>query len=655
MKYSINKKSKRIVSAFLMLVFIISCSFNAINAQAAEVNTAIVNNGPGDEEELEKFCNDFFNKYIEKNQVSGAVISVVKNGKILFEKGYGYADIENKIQVDPKNTAFYICSIGKLFTGTAVMQLYEQGKIKSLTDDVNLYLDTIKVPNKFSTPVTFANLLTHTSGLDDGSVIGGASKTKEEALSYEAYLKAKIGSGSVLREPDTLVRYSNLGYDLLGYLVQEISGVSFANYVRHNIFGPIGMKNSMAGVSPDNTAKAYIYDGEEMKPSEKVYLPALGEGCVFSTADDMAKFMIAHLQGGSCKGSSILKEDTARLMHTQHFTNNSELPGICYTFLQSYDNNQKAIRHEGGDASGFVSTLYLLPEYKLGFFVEVNTLSALPITFEKAFLNHYFPYNADTEQTPVEFGQDYGEIIGTYRSYDDISVSTILKIMALFSDDGEILISKDKDGMLKLHGTSFEGYPIATKLIQTGDLHFKRADDASKIVFRRDKHGNVAYAFNNEPQKTFEKIKWYQTQKFNFILLGYCILVLLINVIWRSITYIRRKKKEQTLQTRYEAAADITMWAIALIDIASTAAFALMLFTTGYEIQFGFPLIGYLSLGGFLLGTALSIGAAALCMLLWIKKRKSLIARIIYTISTISCMAFIWFLNYWNVLGFKLN
>ncbi|ACL76982.1 serine hydrolase [Ruminiclostridium cellulolyticum] len=662
MQINKTKKQKRILSVMLLSAFICICWSNTLAAQSANPSKQISNvssttssDGPNDPKELEKFCDDFFKKYMEKDSVPGAIISVVKNGQILLKKGYGYADLKNKVPINPDKTAFYICSIGKLFTGTAVIQLYEKGKIKDLNDNVNMYLKKIKVNNKFTNPVTFSNLLTHTSGLDEGSVIGGASKTKDEILSYEDYLKMKLGS--VLREPGSFTRYSNLGYNLLGYLVEGISEMPFRDYIKTNILEPLGMTNSTAGEIPDNLAIPYIFDGTTMQPStSEINLPGLGEGCIYSTADDMAKFMIAHLQNGRYKEKSILKAETSKLMHTQQFTNNPVLPGMCYTFMQSYDNNQKAIKHEGGDASGYISTLYLLPEYNIGFFVEVNTLSTLPITFESEFLDHYFPRETGKVQYFAGYKQRNSDYTGIYRSYDDISVTTLLKVMALFSNDGEMKILNSKEGALFMHSTSFEGNPIATKLIQTGDLILKRQDDNSDIVFQKDKQGNTAYAFNNEPQKTFEKIHWYETRDFNFITLTACMLIFIFNIIGITFSFFRRKnKKKESSLTKLELASNATLWSVCMLNVISMIAFVLLLMTATYEIQYGLPLVGYISISGLLLGAVLSIGIIVFCVLLWVKRQKTLSSRIIYTISAISCSVFIWFLNYWNLLGFKLQ
>jgi len=666
MKINKPTKLKRVLSVILIIVCLCTYCPTVLAAKATENSDAGINGANTNESndsspevlsdaaELEKFCDAFFAKYMKEDNVPGAVVSVVKNGGVLLEKGYGYADVENKVLADPRKTAYYICSTGKLFTGTAIMQLYEQGKIQSLGDDVNLYMDSINVSNKYAKPVTFENLLTHTSGLDDGSIIGGASKTKENSMSYENYLKMKLTS--VLWEPGSITRYSNLGYDLLGYLVQEISGSSYEDYINANILQPLDMTCSTAGEIPQHTATPYIFDGSTLQPStNKIYWPGLGEGCIYSTADDMAKFMIAHLQNGSYMGQSILEDATAELMHTQQSTNNAALPGMCYSFLESYANNQHAIKHEGGDASGYVTTLYLLPEQNIGFFVAVNSLSALPVSFEREFLDHYFPCEIAEQQDYSDTDKsDNGKFAGTYRSYDDTSLTTFLKVTALLGDN-DITITNNHNGTLFMNGISFERLPIAANLIQIDDLLFERDDDNSHISFKKDGNGNIAYAFNEEPQKTFEKIHWYESQTYNLVLLAVCMLIFIINIVGMSVLFFRRKKRKGLLSfSKLELFSNASIFFVSLLNVTSIILFLVLLLSMDYQIQYGLPLVGYISFGGLLLGAVVSAGVIAFCIALWMKKQKSLSGRIAYTVSAISCIAFVMFLNYWNLLGFRL-
>jgi CubicO group peptidase (beta-lactamase class C family) len=121
--------------------------------------------GPTDRAELEAFLDEELGREMEKHHIAGAAVSVVKDGKLYFAKGYGSADLENGIPVDPEQTVFRIGSLAKLFTWTAVMQLAEQGKL-DLDADINTYLD-FRIPDTYPQPITLKHLMTHTPGFED--------------------------------------------------------------------------------------------------------------------------------------------------------------------------------------------------------------------------------------------------------------------------------------------------------------------------------------------------------------------------------------------------------------------------------------------------------------------------------------------------------
>src|SRR5690349_11826908 len=116
--------------------------------------------------ELESFFDSVTTSQMDKQHIAGAVVILVKDGQVLFKKGYGYANVENKTAVSPDETIFRIGSISKVFTATAIMQLVDKGLIK-IDNDVNTYLTDWKIPEPYSKPVTFANLLTHSAGFDE--------------------------------------------------------------------------------------------------------------------------------------------------------------------------------------------------------------------------------------------------------------------------------------------------------------------------------------------------------------------------------------------------------------------------------------------------------------------------------------------------------
>ncbi len=175
------------------------------------------------------------------NDIAGAVVVVVKDGQVLFAKGYGYANVEARKPVSPDDTLFRVGSVSKLFTWTAVMQLVEQGRI-DLDADVNRYLD-FKIPEAFGQPVTVRHLMTHTAGFED-SLQGLFGSDPKQTADLRALLLAHPPAR--IYAPGTTPAYSNYGALLAGYIVQRVSGEDYATYVQRHILAPLGMAHATA-------------------------------------------------------------------------------------------------------------------------------------------------------------------------------------------------------------------------------------------------------------------------------------------------------------------------------------------------------------------------------------------------------------------------
>jgi hypothetical protein len=170
--------------------------------------------------------------------IAGAVVAVVKDGKVLTERGYGYSDVEKRAPVDPKRTLFRPGSVSKLVTWTAVMQLVEQGKI-DLDADVNQYLD-FKIPPRDGKPVTMRNIMQHTAGFEEQAK--GVLSDDPNAPGFEALLKQWVPHR--VFPAGSTPAYSNYGASLAGYVVQRLSGEPFNAYVEKHIFAPLDMQLS---------------------------------------------------------------------------------------------------------------------------------------------------------------------------------------------------------------------------------------------------------------------------------------------------------------------------------------------------------------------------------------------------------------------------
>jgi CubicO group peptidase (beta-lactamase class C family) len=199
-----------IVSGLLICLLIIQLFFGSASASPAPFSTALSNSsssssGPIDEKELAAFMDGIVSAQIKAYHIPGATVAVVKDGRIFFTSGYGYAD-------------FRVGSVSKLFIWTAVMQLVEQGKL-DLDADVNTYLKDLQIPATFERPITLKNLMSHTSGFEDLATGGRLFvQNASDIIPQEEYLKERMPAR--VRPPEAVTAYSNYGSSLAGYIVE---------------------------------------------------------------------------------------------------------------------------------------------------------------------------------------------------------------------------------------------------------------------------------------------------------------------------------------------------------------------------------------------------------------------------------------------------
>jgi CubicO group peptidase (beta-lactamase class C family) len=354
--------------------------------------------------DLEAWLDGLMPTALRNAETPGAVVVVVKDGQVLLEKGYGFADYQAKVPVDPRRTLFRPGSISKLFTWTAVMQLAEQGKL-NLDADVNSYLD-FKIPPYNGVPVTLRELMSHRAGF---------SETAHDLLTYD---KAPPPLGEVLKRyvpprifaPDDGPGYSNYGASLAGYIVQRVSGQPFEVYVAQHIFSPLGMNNStfvqpLPSAMAPNMAKGYNTSDSPGPGFEVIDMPPAGS--LTTTGDDISHFMIAHLQLGKYGGAQILQPHTALAMHTTVWRAFPDLDGNLLGFYQQNVNGHRVIAH-GGDTNFFHSDLDLFIDDNVGLFISVNGRGKdgmgefLRDDLFSAFSDRYFPAAAPPPAPAVD-------------------------------------------------------------------------------------------------------------------------------------------------------------------------------------------------------------------------------------------------------------
>jgi CubicO group peptidase (beta-lactamase class C family) len=343
--------------------------------------------------ELESFTDRFFPARMKKLHIPGASFVLVQNGEIVLLKGYGAADLERGSILSAETTVMRIGSVSKSFVATAVMQLVEQGKL-DLHADVNDYLTALQLENTFPQPVTLAHLLTHTAGFEDPPY--ATHTDPQQVQSLDEHLAEHMPPRS--HPPGERYGYSSYGYALAGLIVEEVSGMPFDQYVEQNIFGPLGMTRSrylLAPPLPENLATGYFYQDRKQVPQPVDYDEDYPGGSIVSTAQDMARFILAHLQEGCYQDTCILQASTVAEMHRQQVSTPLEGQNVTFGFMEGLQDGQRLLGHSGA-ICGFGASLNLLPEHNVGYFLAFNEecyqTSACEIlsAFRKQFLKRFF-------------------------------------------------------------------------------------------------------------------------------------------------------------------------------------------------------------------------------------------------------------------------
>jgi CubicO group peptidase (beta-lactamase class C family) len=602
--------------------------------------------------DVQAFLDGFMPMQLERENIAGAVVLVVKNGAVFFAKGYGYSDVDKKIPVTADATLFRPGSISKLFTWTAVMQLVEQGKL-DLDRDINGYLD-FQIPAKFGKPITLRNLMTHTPGFEE-QIKDLINEEGAPISPLKQHLSQHIPER--IFPPGTTPAYSNYGASLAGYIVERVSGRPFNDYVAENIFKPLGMTRStfVQPLPPDLKplmSSGYNLGSGKAKPFEIIEeAPA---GALAATAADLARFMIAHLQDGKFENAQILRPETAQQMHSRQFGLVPELNGMCLGFYEESRNGHRIIGH-GGDTIYFHSDLHLMPDAGLGFFVSYNSAGKGELSPRTAlwehFLDRYFPYTPPKAEKPSTADADARSVAGYYLS-SRRSESTFLKVGAV---EDNVQVVPDENGTIKIAAfKDFNGQP--KKWQEIAPLVYRSVNGQDLLAFRRDESGRMQLV-PNFPAVVMQRVGLAANSDFNQLLIVAVLVILGLTFICWPLAAIIRNHYHVRLDLD-AAYLRLRPWvrAICALDLIFLIWFFIALTnespgTFSARSDLKFHVIQTIGLIG-ALGTAVVLLA---CYRSWRDRNVWFWARIWNLALLAACVAFVWFALHWNLLNFSMN
>jgi CubicO group peptidase (beta-lactamase class C family) len=645
--------SRRIVSAWVAICLCSAMVFAQEPSQkealpAVEAAAAKPGN-IADAADLEAFFDGALPVQLESKHIAGAVVAVVVGDKMLFRKGYGYADVDARQKVDPDKTLFRIGSISKLFNWTAAMQQVEEGKL-DLDTDVNKYLKEVQIPATFEQPITLKHLMTHTPGFDDW-VIGLFGHNAEDVHPLAQVLQEQMPTR--VRPPGVLPSYSNHGTALAGEAVACVSGLPWEDYIEQRILRPLGMQHTLvrqppADKLPAGMSKGYKWQHGRFKPQEFEYIPLAPAGCISTTAADMAKFMLAHLHDGQLGAAQLLKPETARLMHTPLSRPDPKTSAMCYGFWEQERNGQRILGH-GGDTIWFHSLLQLIPKHEVGLFVSYNTDTAggQREALFSAFLRRYFPA-ADPPriQASGDFAARAKRLAGEYAN-TRYSHTSITKLVALL---GGVTVAVNEDDTLTL-STLMD----SRRFVEVEPLVFRERDGPRKVVFQEDKNGNIARLFlADAPAVSAVRRQWYEKRDVHVGLLAGCAAVFASALLfWPALAFTVRGGSSPKIKRNWHSGLLSCLgWLLSIVSLGFIAGVVAYVVANPEEIGFGLTP----ALKKLLAVSQVSAVLAALtvlgCVIGWKNRYWRLSGRVHYTLVALAGVGFVAWLYYWNLLAF---
>ncbi len=623
---------------------------------------------PTDEREVEAFLDGYLGHQLEDYDIPGATVTVVKDGEILFAKGYGQAEVEKGEPVQADETLFRIASITKLFTTTAAMQLVEEGKL-DLHRNVNTYLTDVEIPNTYpGRPVTLHHLLTHSAGFEE-HYTGSGARDASDVEPLDEYLSQQMPAR--VRPPGEVSSYSNYGMSLAGLVVQEVSGIPFDRYLEENVLAPLSMESTSTAQPPAPELRERLATGYDVEVGDPVarpfeYFDDGPAGAASTTATDMAAFMISHLQDGRYGDARILHEDTAKEMHETQFQHHPRLDGMAYGFAEQNLNGERTIQH-GGNIEQFHTMLALLPEHDVGLFVAYNSYGDggdfAEYELLQAFMDRYYPEAPPQVIEPSGQGVsgNADRVAGSYR-VGRSNYTGFEKVLTLLTG---ARVSANEDGSITTTGgyLTLDLEATEQRWVEVEPLLFRAESGGEQIAFREDGEGRITYLTGDaDPTIPYEKVASYQAPRLQVVLLiGSLVLFLLTTLAWPAGALISRRytgrygvqaKDTPGADDRTAHRARVLAWAVSVLILLFVIGMAIVFSNAGVTLANVSPsLVAVLTLA--LIITVGAAGVLVYAALAWKRRYWGLFGRLYYSLVALSMLIFVAQLGYYNLLGFQ--
>lgn len=585
--------------------------------------------------DVSAFADSAFADYLRSSSQPSLAFVVVKDGAIIFARGYGAEDAAGSRPVDPDTTIFWLASLSKLVTTDAVMREVERGRI-ALGVPAMRYLEWQLPSPEAWRAITVEDLLTHTHGLDEPFMQGSVDDVERLVPLCDYLGRVRWRAGT---RPGDVLRYSNHGMALAGCIVERTSGMPFAEYVEREIFASVGMtRSTFRQPVPTELARRIATAGTDQAVDYLLPTPA---GAMVGTASDMGRFLVAQLDSRGPRAASL------RVMHATHWRGHRAVPGVALGWFETNLGSMRGLYHTG--ARHHFSVAWLDPSQRIGLFLvhsmrQGGPFQNLRTNVVRGFVERYYVAGIPRPQATPSHG-----IAGVYRPAL-LSTTTVERAGYLLLDTP---VRSTAGGNVTMHAPGGLGTVIAHP-IGDGAFEVRTGPQADlRLGFFEHAGGSSRIAMGGTllDPVLFTRLAWWQRGFVHAILLVVsCLALVLAVTVYAAGWFVRRRRR---IVIRNPAWAVISAGGLALA--LAVLAFVALIFSTPEIGAAEHMRSGLRAVLALLSAAAVLCGALPLATLLgWRHGTESIAGRVTLCLLSSAGVVVAVLLWHYRLLGFHL-
>ncbi len=564
---------------------------------------------------------------------------MVQDSELLALQGHGVSDLLSNTSMDPSETVVWAGELVRMFSAAALLQLLDEGRI-DLDKDVNTYMDGLRVEPGQLPPVSASSLLTETSGIDE-IITGTMARHQSDLRPLGDYLRRRLPPRV---RPAGLVSIPSIhGFSLAGFLVEEISKQDFSSYLQDHLLGPAGMERTAVRATADladRAATGYRFSDTALQPQRLDYPQNGPASSLWTTADDIGRWMRFLLAKGRFDSIRLLEPSSAALILNEQFRNHPNLPGRSFGMVSRSRGDLTTLSRRT-ISNGFSTAILLVPSLDLGIFISCNAEVELEALVGDV-LGLFVGSVQDSSPTPSSVDSEVSTQLRGWYIDSTRSHSSPEKLLSLFHQE-HVGIGEGDSLIWRQH-----------RLRPNGVLGFETDPGGVPVAFLTPAAGDTYLATEDEVLERLEWYEWWPVQACLWWFFASSFFATAWTRIHLAPAHIglsadgRSTPRWPFLLARI-AAAIYCLYLICLgLWLAATTVF-------GYQsLYFGAP--SYLTplLEMPRLALLISVPVIASVPIAWI--RGHWLRRLRWRLSWVALLflAFVPFLRYWKLLGFQI-